>query len=255
MNEQETGESIVVKPKEPFSNAILPQNADELAKLMEQPVTAIAELITGALAAGPQYWTVMTGHIVQAMLKGRLLQEVSREIKELRNKGKIPDDFADNKYGFQSWVDLLKTIDDEVPEEEKLDALKAMFYAVNKVGINDSERILNYQLFQIAKSLTSGQLMLLKVVHESYKASDFPTPAKNIPVIEWANKMAERFGHKLSYLVLKDEPALLEQGLIEPRTHGQELFVLSRQSRITDLGIHFCENIQKYHIETEQQDC
>jgi hypothetical protein len=29
--------------------------------------------ITGALAAGPKHWTVMTGHIVQAMLKGKLL--------------------------------------------------------------------------------------------------------------------------------------------------------------------------------------
>jgi hypothetical protein len=99
-------ESIVLKPREPFSSdAVLPQDADELAKFMDQPLPAIVETITGALAAGPKAWTVVAGHIVQGILKGKLYQQVSREIKELREKGKIPEDFADEKkykYGFRS---------------------------------------------------------------------------------------------------------------------------------------------------------
>ena len=118
MKEENKGESVVIKPREPFSDVLLPQNADELAKFMEQPLSAIAESITGALAAGPQYWTEMTGHIVQAILKGKLFQQVSQEIKELREKGKIPADFAQKKYGFQSWVELLRIIDDETPDQE-----------------------------------------------------------------------------------------------------------------------------------------
>src|SRR5258708_6599263 len=170
MSEENKGESIVIKPREPFSDVILSENADDLAKFMEQPLTAIAEAVTGALAAGPQAWTVSTGHIVQSLLKGKLFPQLAREIKELREKGKILSDYAEKKNGFQSWVELLRIIDEETPDEEKLDALKAMFYAVNKIGIEDSERILNYQLFQIAKKLSSGQLLLLKVVYESYKA-------------------------------------------------------------------------------------
>jgi hypothetical protein len=67
-------ESIVTKPREPFkpfSDVLLPQSADELAKFMDQPLSAIAEAFTGALAAGPKAWTVMTGHIVQGILKTR----------------------------------------------------------------------------------------------------------------------------------------------------------------------------------------
>jgi hypothetical protein len=107
MKEDTTGGSIVLKPREPFGDMILPENADELAKFMDQPLTAIAEVITGALASGPKSWTLMTGHVVQGILKGKLLQEVCREIKELRDKGKIPDDFAEKKYGFKSWVERL----------------------------------------------------------------------------------------------------------------------------------------------------
>jgi len=143
---------------------------------------------------------------------------------------------------------LLRIIDDETPDQEKLDAVKAMFYAVNKVEIADAERILNYQLFQISKRLSSGQLLLLKVVYESYKAGEFPTPSNRLLVTGWAEKIAVRLGHKLSYLVLKDEPALVEQGLIEPRIDA-DLWIMTRDARITDLGIHFCKNIESYYIE------
>ena len=46
-------------------------------------------------------------------------------------------------------------------------SLKAMFYAVNKVGIEDGQRIAAYQLWQIAKVLTSGELLLLKTIHDN----------------------------------------------------------------------------------------
>jgi len=143
--------SVVLKPREPFGDAVLPQNADELAKFKDEPLPAITEAITGALAGEPKAWMVMTGHIVEGILKGRLFQEVSREIKELREKGKIPEDFADEKkykYGFKSWVELLTIIDQETPDADRLEALRAMFYSVNKTTAEDAERIIAYQLFR-----------------------------------------------------------------------------------------------------------
>lgn len=76
-------------------------------------------MITGAMAAGPKNWMMIGGHIVQSILKGRLFQQVSREIKELQEKGKIPDDFADEKkykYGLKSRVELLSVIEKETPD-------------------------------------------------------------------------------------------------------------------------------------------
>jgi hypothetical protein len=175
-------ESIVFKPREILSDPILPQNTDDLAKFMDQPQMAIAEAITGALAAGPKAWTVITGHIVQGMLKGKLFQQVSQEIKELREKGKIRDDFADekHKYGFKSWVELLTIIDEETPDADRLEALKAMFYAINKVNASDGERIVSYQLFRTAKRLTSGELLLLRAIFEAYRNSDFRTRTQHV---------------------------------------------------------------------------
>ena len=245
---RERGESIVQKPPEIFNEAILTQNKDALAEFMDQPLPAIVETVTGFLTS-PKSWMPMTGHIVQGLLKGKLFPQVAQEIRDLREKGKIPEDFADKRYGFQSWVELLQVIDDETPDVEKLDALKAMFYSVNKIGIDDGERVLGYQLFQIAKRLSSNQLLILKTVYENQGGFGMHNSQG---LITWAQTIALKLGHKLSYLILKDEPALVEHGLIMKRhSDAPGMDFDERQSRLTDLGNHFCENIRKYHIETK----
>jgi hypothetical protein len=102
-------ESIVIRPREFSDDLLLPEHTDELAKFMDEPLSVIAEMITGAMAAGPKSWMVMGGRIVQSILKAKLFQQVSREINELRDKGKIPEDFANEekyRYGAKSWVEL-----------------------------------------------------------------------------------------------------------------------------------------------------
>jgi hypothetical protein len=246
-------ESIVIKQREPFSDAILPQNADELAKFMDGPTVRIAELLTGALAAGPKAWLLITGHLVQGILKGQLFQQVSREIKKLIDDSKIPPEFADEKkfkYGFRSWVDLLKTIDDDPPDADLLKALMAMFYGVNRINATDSEKMLSYRLFQIAKRLTSGELLLLKTLWDALSKGLAGDGNRNLEV--WAEKIAKSQGHNLTALVMKDQHALMEENLIsgyDLSAHPTNKVVDDRNGRLTDLGIAFCKNIDVYRIE------
>ena len=247
-------ESIVLKPREPFSDALLPQSADELAKFMDEPLTAIAEAITGALAAGPKAWTLMTGHIVQGILQGKLYQQVSREIKELRDKGKIPDDFADEKkykYGFRSWADLLKTIDEKPPDADLLEALMAMFYGANKVNATDAQKMLNYRLLQIARRLNSGELLLLRTIYHAFKRQDYQQ--QDMSLLQWASKIARLQGHNLTALVLKDERALADEELIssyrDATVTAFNQVVQENNARLSDLGIAFCQNIETYRAD------
>jgi hypothetical protein len=248
-------ESLALKPREPFSDALLPESADELAKFMDEPLQAIAEAITGALAAGPKAWTVMMGHIVQGILKGRLFQQVSLEIKELRDKGRIPKDFADEKkykYGFRSWADLLKAIDEDPPDADRLEALVAMFYGANKVNATDAQKMLGYRLFQIAKRLNSGDLLLLRTLYDAFTNHNYQNGSMNLS--EWANKVAKLQGHNLTALVIKDERKLVEEELIsgyrDATVTAFNQVVLENNARLTDLGVAFCQNIETYRRET-----
>lgn len=245
-------ESVVIKPRVPFENdVILPENADELAKFMEEPTTAIAEALTGAMAAGPKAWMVMGGRIVQGVLKAKLFQQVSQEIKDLREKGRIPEDFADEKhrYGAKSWVELLMIIDEETPDPDRLDALKAMFYSVNKVNAEDGERIVAYQLFQIAKGLTSSQVLYIRAVYEIYKAGE-RKHHQVTPSHQWLAFVGQKLGHNVIGLLDRDDLALVNTGLLSPRMHADNSGINEANAHMTHLGILFCENIETYHIET-----
>ncbi len=69
----------------------------------------------------------------------------------------------------------MTTIDEDPPDADRLEALKAMFYGVSKVGIEDAERSLTYWLFQIAKVLTSSELVLLRAMFDCKEAPTFDT--------------------------------------------------------------------------------
>jgi hypothetical protein len=55
------------------------------------------EAITGLFASGKWGAAVVGDRIVQGALKFKLFQQVSKEIQELRAKGKIADEFAEKK--------------------------------------------------------------------------------------------------------------------------------------------------------------
>ena len=225
------GESYIVKRRDhpDLDQIILAENKDALAQFLDEPATAIAEAITGALAAGPKAWSASAGRLVQGALKAKLFEQFSRELKDFRDNGKIPTDFAEKKNGFQSWVELMTVIDEESPDPERLDAIKAMFYAVNKVNATDGEKILAYQLFQIAKKLTSGQLLYLKACFELYEHH----PRDSTSQAEWFARIGAILGHQVSALLNLDDLALVEYGLLSPRK-GADGSVINRHSGAYD---------------------
>src|SRR5271168_1828734 len=115
--------SLVLPPHDYFDIAKL-QDPSTLEDFLEQPLTFIAESITGALAVGKTGVMVAGGRVVQALMKGMLFKQWNAEFKRLREAGRIPDNFAERKYGFQTWVELMTILDEESPDADRLKALK-----------------------------------------------------------------------------------------------------------------------------------
>ena len=114
----------------------------------------------------------------------------------MQDNGKIPDDFAEKKLGYQSWVEVLSVLDSDIPDEEKdSEALKAMFYAVNRFDAQDNQRILAYQLFQISKRLTSSELLTLRGISRR-TFLEVIVNAQNQSVQTWAQGIAGTMGQR-----------------------------------------------------------
>lgn len=206
--------------------------------------------MTGALAVGKTGTMVTGGRIVQALLKGKLFQQFGNEFKKLRKAGQIPDDFAEKKYGFQTWVELMSIIDEESPDADRLDALKAMFYEVNKINATDGERVSAYHLWQITKGLSSGEILLLKAAFEqrgTYSSSDTGYG-------QWELRMANSIGHGVTGLIGLHERKLTELGLFSPRMWGDGSGISPSNARLTALGVRVCENIKDYQIVLQEID-
>jgi hypothetical protein len=221
------------------------QNAHALSEFFDQPAVSIAETVTGALAEGMKGVTASAGRLVQGALKYQLLTQFAREIKYFQEKGRIKEDYAKDKYGFQTWVELLSNIDSDSPDEERLKAMKAMFFSANAINATDGDKVGRYQLFRLAKRLTSGQLLILRAAYELNKQQAFPRGSMNVD--QWLHRVASYLGHGLISLIDYDDQALVDYRLLNLRSNaGPGSGTDGTNARLTDLGLRLCEIIESY---------
>lgn len=241
-------ESFIVKKRD-LAEIIQLRDEGAIEEFMKDPLSVVAGAVNEYLLH-PSVFASTAVRVAHSILKGKMFERLAKEIKLLREKGKLPNDFAEKRYGYQSWVDLLKIIDDETPDEDRLEALKAMFYASNKINIEDGERIVAYQLFQIAKNLSSNHLIVLKAVYRIHEdGTESSKLGGNTSYRDWAQFVASLVGHKLPSLVEHADSLLVENHLFSARFDSGGVRVVPK--RLTELGVAFCKNIELYEIDTK----
>jgi len=244
----EEKKTFVVKKRD-VSEIIRLRDPEALEIFLNDPIPVISQAIIEFMSHGAVALTGRGVRIVQGALKGELFQQVAKEVKDLQEKGKIDKNFEQRKYGFQSWVELLTVIDEDTPDEDRFEAMKAMFYSANRINATDGDQILGYQLFQIAKRLSSNELLVLKATSEMSRKGPM-RPGSGFR--DWAMDVAQQLGHNLVSLIEHAERALVDNQLLSERTLPDRSGIqLQDKWRLTDLGIRFCENIERYRIDTK----
>jgi hypothetical protein len=227
------------------------KDKDLLTKFLNQPFTKIAEAVTGAISVGQHELLVASGRLVQGALKGNFFKQFGCELDGLMKKGRIAEDYADEKFGFQTFTELLKFIDEEDVDVDRLHAVKAMFYAVNKMGKPPGMEVLNYQLFKLSKKISASQLLLLQVLKKLSNTVDFDDQKNTrIRCGQWSQIVAKEIGHGIATIVTQDAEVLETLGFLEPKEvsdAGRNIFVIPRlNAGLSDLGMVFCDHLQEY---------
>lgn len=235
-------ESIVQVPRN-YPDVAGVRLETEFEKFLENPTTQSMEVITGLIALGTRQGLVAVGRIAQAVFKGKMYEQMAEEWRQLRKAGKMPENIGREKRGLYTWAELMKIIDDDCPDEDRLEALKAAFYGVNRVKEGDSEKILEYQLWQITKELTSGDVLLLKAIHERVN-----TPQGN-KANEWEKNIADQTGFGLVELVQRHEKHLVDLLLLTKRGGYDNNAISVTNNRLTYLGVQLCKNIEQYRLD------
>lgn len=241
-----TEESYVLVARDYADIAHL-ENSSVIERILSASRTEKVAYVSALLTSGLSKYALAGPKVAFAAMSVEALTDFGKQVSEWVKRGQIPEDFSGRPSGYQTWVDLLQEIDSNPTDHERLKAMKAMFLAANSISASDGESILAYQLFQIAKNLDSGPLLLLKAVYSSYQVySKGLRTGGSIDTRQWRTQMAHSLGHQLSALVGRDERKLVEYGLIAPWIRTDELQVPLMDGRMTDLGIKFCMNLESY---------
>jgi hypothetical protein len=148
--------------------------------------------------------------------------------------------------------ELFTVIANETPDEDRLEALKAMFYSVNKIHATEGERVANDQLFQIAKKLASGLFLYLRASYELFNANDFRR-GETANTRDWLGKIGKKLGHDVIGLLDQDDMALIGHELLKERLYADKSGIVENDAHMTSLGIKFCQNIEEYRIESADE--
>lgn len=244
------------------------ENPGVIERILSRSRAEATAYVGQLLQSGVPRYVLAGPKVAYTAVAMQVLSDFWKEVSAWRKVGRIPEDFSGRASGYQTWVELLVEIDSNPVDAERLKAMKAMFLAATRVNASDAQSILAYQLFQIAKRLDSGDLLLLKAVFDAYGAGDMGE-GRDRTLREWATSMSRRLGHQLLSLILRHERVLVDQELIHPRPKviagmdvfpprsAQELDTVVYEchtGRLTDLGIEFCRNLENYKAETGGND-
>jgi len=214
-------------------------------KFLQQPTVKIAEVLTGILASDVKDYKLSAGQIVQASIKGRLLTQLGKELQKYKNKGEIKEDYFENDKNRMSFYELLKFIDEDVPDEERFKAMKSIFLVSISKDAKEEDEELAYEIMQICKKLSSGDLIILKAIYDMVQENKHNNGQRGAK--DWLDIIAQQIGHSIPLLVEMHEEKLMKLKLISERIYSDKsAFEKTKYFRLTELGYKLCEFISKY---------
>jgi len=222
-----------------------------IAEFLQQPTLKIAEALTGILSSDLRVIKLSAGRLVQASIKFKLFTQLGKELKEYIEKGKIKENYYATNKNQASLCELLKFIDEEIPDEERFKAMKSIFFTLISRDTREKDEELAYELMQICKKLTSGEILVLKAVYDIINDRFAP----NMPSFDletesastWLDIIASQIGHNMSSLIEMHEQKLIGLKLITDRVHSDRSGISNAPHfRLTQLGYKLCEFITKY---------
>ncbi len=226
------------------------ETATDVYDFLQQPTVAIAEFLTGVLSSDQSIYKLSAGRLVQGAIKGRLLTQLGREIKEYREKGEIKEDYFATNKNQATLLELLQFIDSDIPDEEVFNAMKAIFFSSIAKDASSKEEEVGYQLLQLCKKLNSIEILILKVCYRVYLGEDTENVnTGNNDFGVWVNTVSEKIGYDLPELISASDDKLVELGLLSGRGYSDKSSIRTgKEFRLTKLSIKLVEHISRWEL-------
>lgn len=232
------------------TNLVKVETKDDIMELISRPATVIVETLTGILSSGRPELISSSGRIVQSIVKNTTLQQLGREFEYFQRKGRIKEDYFATNKNQVTLIELLKFIDEETPDEERLKAMKSIFLASVSNEATENDEIMAFELIKICRTLSTKAIIVLKTAFNVTEDEKSKVNKNSVNRSEWMHNIAINSDSINPDLVELAETELIEVKLISSNTlPDANTFNHTDHYRLTELGYILCQFITKFNTD------
>ena len=216
--------------------------------VLRRTLTQLAQGLTGIVGAEKHEVFLSVGRLFQAMVAGQFLDEFLKEWERYREKGRIEDDYELTEQHKACLQELLNFLDRDMPDETRFTVLKRIFLVSATETASDRDSHLPLQYMQIARKLTSGEILVLNAEYivatrkrELWEGKSPHTAQAWLEIIAKVSRLEH------PELVETHEEELVKKKILLRRaTNDPRIVDIRKHFRSTQLGYELCRYIENY---------
>jgi hypothetical protein len=225
------------------------ERANSTPSFVERRVIPIIQGISGLTQSDRKQLVGVAGRLIQAAILGKF-EEFWIEWNDLKNEGRIKEEFVKRPKSQAALLDLLQFIDQSPPEQDLFDAIKSIFFRGIAPESTETDSLRSYEFLQVARKLTSGDILVLKACFDLHKKGDVKPETG---AYWWLNAIAKET--KLPTAVVEiHEENLNRYKLIGNRMYADRSGRLNSETvGLTDFGLEFGAFITAYQRQSSER--
>ena len=141
---------------------------DVLATTME----SIAAGLPRVASSDRKELVLAVGRIFQRIRAHGFIEALIREWKEFQKRGQIKPDYTKSEQHKACLQELLDCLDKVSPDQVRFDAIKSIFLTAASERLSSRDSFLPQQYMQTCRTLSSGEVVVLKTIYEAVQQDD-----------------------------------------------------------------------------------
>ncbi|GMB00940.1 hypothetical protein [Pelosinus sp. IPA-1] len=200
-----------------------------------------AQFFTGLISSKRSEMIQSVGHAIQGMFSGKFLETLEKEFKYYIDAGKIKDDYIKSDQNLMCFIELLRSLEQDLPDPSRLELLKKIYIVTATEDKSSRESPLPLQFMQMAKELTSGEILVL---FAAYNLEGISVSSQS----EFIIKLITKSGLEYAEIVTKVHQSLFEKNYLKSVRTEAILNPILIRDLFTPLGRAFCDYVVHYDI-------
>ena len=225
-------------------NEIVPKKGT--GEVLKNARDSLAAGLTGIMSSDKKDLSLSAGHVFQAFIKGRGVEQVANEWGSLVEKGKIKENYETTSQHRDCLLELLNFLDDDCPDELRFQTLKKIFLVAATETLSDCESFLPYEYMKLCRSMSSGEIITMLAAYSILNEKKGIPPDNHNFDRNWVASIMNKARLEHRELVGIYKSKLFEKGILLQHSQFGDTLFAGKNNGLTSLGVALCKYIESY---------